>query len=183
LLKKGRELKMGLKQFESTYRHLDLGDPRLSGPHHAASGHVGHARFWERALSRRQFLKAAGVSATALGAALYLPGRSIAHALNNAAPKPIPGGLQPFGPGTEVFHVLLPEHPISGFSDPATSDPSLITDFNGHIGLAYVRGMGTHTDKNTGVERHLPFEVDLRFMKGEYVGQDGRHHHGAFALI
>jgi hypothetical protein len=34
-----------------------------------------------------------------------------------------------------------------------------------------------------GQERHLPFEVDLRFMKGEYVGLDGRKRHGAFALI
>jgi hypothetical protein len=28
-----------------------------------------------------------------------------------------------------------------------------------------------------------PFEVDLRFMKGELVGADGRQCHGAFALI
>jgi hypothetical protein len=28
-----------------------------------------------------------------------------------------------------------------------------------------------------------PFEVHLRFMKGEFVGADGRHCHGAFALI
>lgn len=54
-----------------------------------------------------------------------------------------------------------------------TSDPSLITDFNGHVGLTYVRGMGTRTDKATGGTQHLPFEVDLRFMKGVFVAADG----------
>ena len=30
---------------------------------------------------------------------------------------------------------------------------------------------------------HLPFESDVRFMSGEFVGADGRNHHGAFAFI
>ena len=43
--------------------------------------------------------------------------------------------------------------------------------------------MGTHTNKVTGVITRLPWEIDLRFMKGEYVGVDRKKHHGAFALV
>jgi hypothetical protein len=53
----------------------------------------------------------------------------------------------------------------------------------GQIGLTYVRGMGVRTEKVTGSTVRLPFEVDLRFMKGEFVATDGRRRHGAFALI
>lgn len=128
------------------------------------------------ALSRRQFLATAGVSAAAATAVLSLPRHAFASTC--ALPNPIPGTLD-----GSPFHVLLPGHPAFGSPDPATHDPSLITDFNGHVGLAYVQGMGTRTDKATGEVRRLPFEVDLRFMKGEYRGADGRHHHGAFALL
>jgi hypothetical protein len=131
-------------------------------------------------LTRREFLKLAGINALALGAALSFPHGVSAH---GAGPKPIPGGIQPFGPGTTVYHVLLPGYPPFGSPNPAENDPSLITDFNGHVGLAYVQGMGTRTDKTTGATSRNVFEVDLRFMKGEYVGEDDRRHHGAFVLI
>jgi hypothetical protein len=87
-------------------------------------------------------------------------------------PQPIPGGLELLGPGTPLFHVFLPG---SG------AEPSTITDFNGFVGWAAVGGQGTHTAG--GVSSHLPFESDVRFMIGEYVGVDGKHHHGAFAFI
>ena len=76
------------------------------------------------------------------------------------------------GSGTPLFHVFLPG---SG------AEPSTITDFNGFIGWAAVGGQGTHTTGN--VSSHLPFESDMRFIIGEYVGVDGKHHHGAFAFI
>jgi hypothetical protein len=98
------------------------------------------------------------------------------------APRHIPSGLEFLGDGT-FYHVFAPGYPPPGSNPPETNDPSVITDFNGNIGLAYVQGMGTHTDKTTGDVSTLPFEVDLRFMKGEYIGQDGRHHHGAIALV
>ena len=97
-------------------------------------------------------------------------------------PKPIPGGLQFLFPDPTVFHVEAPGYPGSGL-DPATNDPSIITDFNGYVGLAYVTGMGTHTDRTTGHVSRLPFEVDLRFMQGTYVGTDGNRHGATFALI
>jgi hypothetical protein len=126
-------------------------------------------------LSRRQFVKAS------IGSAALLAGSSAYAKLlgqGSTLPNPIPGGLDvpPF------IHILLPGYPGFGL-DPATNDPSTINDFNGHVGLTYVRGMGTRTDLATGATARLPFEVDLRFMKGEYVGSDGRRHHGAFALV
>src|SRR3990172_10873367 len=107
----------------------------------------------QAALSRREFIKLAGINALALGAALYFPRRASAH---GSGPNPIPGGIQPFGPGTTVYHVLLPGYPPFGSPNPAENDPSLVTDFNGHVGLAYVQGMGTRTDKSTGVINGTP---------------------------
>lgn len=128
--------------------------------------------------SRRQFLRAAaGAAGIALGAGT-LPARAGGDCPD---PVPIPGGLDFLGNGT-VYHVYAHGYPGFG-GDPGTEDPCSIWHFNGHFGLAYVRGMGTHTDKLSGVRTHLPWEVDLRFMKGEYVGADGKRHHGVFAFV
>jgi hypothetical protein len=145
--------------------------------------HARHAHIWDGALSRRQFMRTAagaGAAGLVLGSGFF----STTLASGSAAPKPIPDGQQLlFPPDPTVFHVNLPGLPGFPDNDPATNNPSTITDFNGDIGLAYVNGMGTHTDLTTGEVTHLPFQVDLRFMIGEYIGEDGRHHHGAFALI
>ena len=134
------------------------------------------------AVSRRGFIRrTASAVGTALGASMLLPGAALADKRRNAAPRPIPNGTQFLGPGTPVFHVMAPGYP--GFGNAATDDPSLITDFNGHVGLAYVQGWGTHTDKTTGQVRRLPWEVDLRFTKGVDVASDGKHRHRTFALI
>jgi hypothetical protein len=133
--------------------------------------HWGHGHV-SMAMSRRQFL------GTAAGAAGLLLGSSVlssARAAVCADPKPIPGGFAEFG---HFYHQLYPDRDTAD-----TEDPSTITDFNGHIGLAYVEGMGTHTDKMSGIVSHLPYRVDLRFMKGLYVGKDGKPHHGPFAAI
>ena len=143
--------------------------------------HVSYKHVIGQAMSRRQFmLMAAGTTGLLLSPRLVSP----LLAANSAEPRPIPGGLQFLAPDDNtVFHVFAPGYPFPTQVDPATNDPSVITDFKGRIGLAYVQGTGTHTDLTTGKERHLPFEVDLRFMKGEYVGLDGQNHHGAFALV
>ena len=132
------------------------------------------------ALNRRDFLKLAGINALAFGAALALKGSASAH---GDGPKPIPGGIQPFGPGTMVYHLFLPGYPPAGSPDPAVNDLSVITDFNGHVGLAYVQGTGTRTDLTSGETTRNVFEVDLRFMQGAYISEDGTHHHGTFALV
>jgi len=137
--------------------------------------HTWHTEVWERPFTRRQ---AVATGAAALGL-LALP-RYAFGAPPSAGPKPIPQVLDPAVP----IHIQLPGYPPFGSPDPATNDPSTITDFNGHVGLTYVRGTGTRTDKATSASTSgLPFEVDLRFMKGEFVAADGRRRHGAFALI
>jgi len=146
----------------------------------------GHRHFTQRLLSRRGFLEKTGLTAAALAAAGLLPEvarsgtiRSTASAARGhnstttATPLPIPGGLQLLGPSGPLFHVFLPA---------TSAEPSTITNFNGFIGWAAVGGKGTHTVSGQAPE-HLPFEADVRFMRGEFVGADGRNHHGAFAFI
>jgi hypothetical protein len=44
--------------------------------------------------------------------------------------------------------------------------------------------MVTQTNIQTGEKLRFPFvDSDMRFMKGEFRGTDGRMHHGAFAFI
>jgi hypothetical protein len=133
--------------------------------------HQGH-RHVSMAVSRRQFLgTAAGAASLLLGSSVLSP----AHAADCADRTHIPGGFSEFG---HFYHQLYSNQDAAH-----TEDPSTITHFKGHIGLAYVEGIGTHTDKITGKEIDLPYRVDLRFMEGVYVGQDGKKHHGAFAAI
>lgn len=146
----------------------------------------GHRHFTQRLLSRRGFLEKTGLTAVALAAAGLLPEVARSATITSAAstpqgrkstttatPLPIPGGLQLLGPSGPLFHVFLPA---------TGAEPSTITNFNGFIGWAAVGGMGMHTVTGEAPE-HLPFEADVRFMRGEFVGADGRNHHGAFAFI
>ena len=118
--------------------------------------------------SRRQFLTAgAGLGAAGfLGAQVIGPGPALAAGLAGD-PRPIPGGVQPFGPGTEVFHVLFP----------GTGEPSTITDFNGFVGVGHITGTGA------GAHAGLSFDVDNRFMTGEYIALDGRHFNASFGFL
>lgn len=141
---------------------------------------IGHAHFWQRAMPRRQFItKAAGtlglvLGSGMLGSGLLTPQLVRAAEPPGAAPNPIPGGIQPFGPGTEVFHFFFPG---------PGSEPSLITDFNGFVGVAHVTGNGTRTDTSTGNTSRRFFDADMRFMQGHYVGVDGEQHEGTFCLF
>jgi hypothetical protein len=102
-----------------------------------------------------------------------MPGQALALG-DGAAPRHIPGGIQPFGPGTEVFHVFLPGE---------GNEPSTITDFHGSIGIAMVDGTGKGINTKTGATTPLTFDTDTRFMQGVYIGVDGEKHRGTFALI
>jgi hypothetical protein len=151
---------------------------RSRGSQQKLSAHAGHAHFWERALSRRQFCQtAAGLAAGAFGAGLISPLTPLLYASGGGVvlPNPIPGGIQPFGPGTPVFHVFLP--------DPNNPDvePSTITDFNGRIGTCEVQGTGIGTMGGTSTP--LNFDCDVRFMDGTYVGVDAKVHHSSFVFI
>ena len=146
------------------------------GPTENGGLHIGHSHFWERAMSRRQFVKTAtGAAGLALGAGIFKPDLALAKARRPAPsdPRPIPGGIQPF-PGGEIFHVF---EPVLG------NEPSTITDFNGSIGITNLRGMGTGTDTVHNTTERLIYDVDMRFMQGIYFGVDGRQNHGTFGFI
>lgn len=153
------------------------GDHRVTLPIRKSRPNLGPAHFNQVAqpiaVSRRSFF------GTVAGAALvFAPGFVVPSAAQDvspgALPKPIPGGVAPGGPGTTVFHFNFPS---------PTSDLSSITDFNGKIGVANLGGTGTGTNTSTGETLKLVYDVDVRFMQGEYIGTDGKDHFGTFGFI
>jgi hypothetical protein len=142
-------------------------------------------------LTRRQFLKVG--TATAAAAMAGNLGRVNAAGVLAAPlsaqpgdPRPIPYGTPLLFPNPTIFHVEAPGYPLPNppfDTNPATNNPATITDFNGFVGLVYVGGYGTHHDLQTDQTKRLYWEVDMRFMVGEYVGLDGRHHHGTIGFV
>lgn len=134
----------------------------------------GHSHFWQSAFSRRQLVKTAG-SAAGLGlvSGLRLPKLALAQ-VSSSEPKPIPGGVSPFGIFIHHFPLPVPGTPLDRLTE-----PSEITDFNGFIGDTRIRGAGM----GTGFTQPLAFQTDMGFMQGEFVGEDGRHHDGTFVFI
>jgi hypothetical protein len=132
-------------------------------------GYVGHQHFWERALTRRQFI---GTSALVGGVAATAPlwSSTLAEAGTMADPRPIPQTIAPGAP----FHVEF-----LGTS----AEPSSITDFKGIVGGVDLLGTGVGTDTNTGVKTQLFTAIDNRFMQGVYVGVDGKRHHATFGFV
>jgi hypothetical protein len=120
-------------------------------------------------LTRRRFV---GVTIAGLAGPALLRATP-ALAKSTSAPKPIPGGfLVPsftLTPTNPDVHVLPP---AIGF------EMSTITDFNGTVAATEIQGTATGSDRST-----WHFDVDMRFMDGEYVGEDGRHHHGTFGFV
>src|SRR5215831_728586 len=126
---------------------------------------IGHDHFWQRALSRRQFLgTTAGAAAALATSPLWMP--TLAKA-SSAEPVPIPGG---FAPG---FHAFL---------GPGV-EPATIFNFRGVTGVATVQGTGTAWNTTTRETTALLFDSDNRFMQGEYVGADGQQHQGTFGFV
>ena len=129
----------------------------------------------DHGLSRRKFVeRAAGATALALTSNLWTPELARAGSPSSALPKPIPGGVSPFGIFIHHFPVLPAGMPLQGLSD-----PSQISDFKGFVGLNRVRGAGA----GTGFASPLSFQADMGFMKGVFIGEDGEQHHAAFAFI
>lgn len=118
-------------------------------------------------VSRRELLAGAGAGTLGLIAASAVRAGPAQAARGAGAPRPIPGGIQPFGPGTEVFHLFLP----------GTGEPNTITDFNGFVGVGQIDGVGA------GDQAELSFEVDNRFITGEYIALDGRHFDATFGFF
>jgi len=128
-------------------------------------------------MTRRQFARA--VTGTAVlggapGAGLFEPG--IAKERESFTPVPIPGGTPVLN---GAYHFFAPN-----LIDPIDAEPITITNMNGFVGLAYISGMVTQTNIQTGETLRLPFlNSDMRFMQGVFRGADGEVHRGSFALV
>jgi hypothetical protein len=155
-------------------------------PAQVATRTVGHAHFWERAaangITRGQFLKrGAGAAGAFAGLTMLTPGLARA---TTSGPKPIPGGFTntdlglPSPPYPSIVHVMAP-----GVLTPPNSEPITITDFHGDIGYAVIDGAGTGTDAATGHTTRYTTNVDMRFMRGAYIGEDGHLHRGSFGFV
>ena len=53
----------------------------------------------------------------------------------------------------------------------------------GTTGVAAVRGTGTGWNTETEESMPLLFDSDNRFMRGVYIGMDGREHEGTFGFV
>ena len=143
--------------------------------------HFRHFHAAETASGRRSFLRS--MAGLGLSSGLLVPGL-VQAALNpggggggddsNALPKPIPGGVKPFGILVHHYPLPPPGTPLANLTE-----PSEITDFHGFIGDTSIRGAGV----GTGFAMPLAFRADVGFMMGEYIGEDGRLHHGTFCFI
>ena len=135
-------------------------------------GSDSSSHYARHGLSRRAFIGGAAVAATgaSLGSGLLWPAAASAAAHSIPLPRPTPATtivnkvafhFVSFGPGV---------------------DPSSITDFKGFVGVADVRGTGTARNPDGSVEKLL-FDTDMRFMKGTYVGLDGKVHEATFGFV
>ncbi len=135
----------------------------------------------DSATLRRNFLRsAASIAGLGLSTGLCLPRLAQAGTDDeddgkgkSVLPNPIPGGVSPLG-------IFIHHFPVSPTATPLQSltDPSQITDFKGFVGLNRIRGAGM----GKGFPA-LAFQADMGFMKGVFIGVDGKHHQGAFAFI
>lgn len=120
--------------------------------------------------SRAQMLRRAVAVGALSGVGLLDAGPALAWW--GAQPKPIPGGFdQNFTPvPKDPFIHVLP--PAVGF------EMSTITDFRGIVAATEVQGKARGSDGST-----YTFDADMRFMRGHYVGRDGRKRWGTFGFV
>lgn len=89
-----------------------------------------------------------------------------------AEPKPIPGGF-------DASFTPVPVNPLIHVLPPAVGfEMSTITDFNGVVGGAEIRGTAQGSDGSS-----YSFDTDMRFMHGRYLDTDGRLRDKAFVFI
>ena len=124
-------------------------------------------------LSRGQFLRRGAAAVGGLATfGLADPLTALAKGGGTGMPNPIPGGFddnfQPV-PSDPLVHVLPPG---IGF------EMATITDFNGTVAAAEIRGTAVGTD-----DSEWDFDTDMRFMQGTYVALDGAVHRGTFGFV
>jgi hypothetical protein len=134
----------------------------------AANHPHAHTHFWERALSRRDFLVATGLAG---GAVITASAWTPVLAKAAPAPKPIPYGT------------MIGGHLFRFQTTAANLDESSIYDFHGTVGVANIEGPGAGVHSGAPLPANAEFGSDNRFMKGVYVGTDGKKHHGTFGFI
>ena len=99
----------------------------------------GHAHFWSRVFSRRNFIAGAvGAAGLAMAPTLWFPTEAEAEGTApglfcSPSPSPILGGMELLGPDTELFHIFLPA---------PGSEVSTVGNFKGSVGLASGHGTG-----------------------------------------
>lgn len=136
--------------------------------------------------TRRGFLNtAAGAAGLMVASQMSLPPLTVAEE-KTAEPNPIPGGATVFG--FHVHHNPLPNDPTLPLTifNSAQGDPSEIGDFNGLVLDTMIRGLGTGSGVTFADDTKpgsLAFRADMGAMRGEYVGEDGKHHHGSFVFV
>jgi len=138
----------------------------LRCPHreHRSSGAGG--------VSRRQFFGSAAGLAMGTGLSTFLSAQD-GNPHVDASPRPIPGGVSPFGVPIHHFPIAPSTTPLADIQE-----PSQISDFNGFVGLNRIRGIGSGTGFPS-----LNFQADMGFMVGEYVAVDGKHYNATFGFI
>ena len=136
---------------------------------HAAAEAV--ERIPEARMSRRQALRKGAVATTAI-AGIGLLDAAPAFASWGSQPRPIPGGV-------DATFTPVPVNPEWHFSFPAFGFEAItITDFQGVMGAGETQGYVRGSDG-----KNYTFDTDMRFMRGTYVGQDGRTREGSFGFI
>jgi hypothetical protein len=121
-------------------------------------------------ISRRDLLgRTAGL---AVGATFGLPAFAAAAKPGTGIPNPIPGGFD------ENFN-LVTSDPFIHLGPPAPGfEMSTITDFNGTVAAAEIRGLAIGSD-----DSNYSFDADMRFMEGTFVDTASRLRRGAFAFV
>ncbi len=82
-------------------------------------------------------------------------------------PVPIPGG----------FHVLFPGPKRLGFPG-LRVEASTITNFQGDVALAYLRGTA-----RSAAGQDFVLTADMRVVRGDYVAADGISRRGVFGFV
>jgi hypothetical protein len=126
-------------------------------------------------LSRRQLLRGGAAALGGVAGLSVLDPSPVLGSLGSrtAAPRPIPGGLS-----LTTFEFVPTGADLHFFGPGIGMEMSTITDFNGVVGGSETRGTAHGSD---GVQ--YDFDCDMRFMRGVYVGLDGRLHGGSFGFI
>jgi len=162
----------------SSEEHLQAGSHGGS-----AGGPMGHDHFWQRGLSRRQFIGTAATAGAALGLAPHWTAFAAADPFAKL-PNAIRGGtaFPPFLGGPRHFYFPTAPNPVGATAVIANDlgDPATIRDFRGSVGVVEFPPTGVVTGDSLGGKF---WAADIRFYSGQFVGRDNRKHHGTLAFV